>query len=54
MRRRTWPHIAEVDPAMNDAVLVLKTLNDPDHYDLLGDRGDMLDCVIRIAPGPVP
>jgi hypothetical protein len=40
--------IAEVDTTKARGVLSLKTGRDPDHHDLMGDRGDMVECVQRV------
>jgi len=50
LRRRSDPFVAEIDPAQASAILVVKTLHDPQHYDVLGDRRDMLGCVIGTFP----
>jgi hypothetical protein len=40
--------IAEVDPDKARGVLSIKTRRDPSHHDLLGDRRDMVEGVVRV------
>ena len=45
--RRPSRFVAEV-VVTRSGLLTAKTGQDPDHYDLVGDRGDMVECVTRV------
>ena len=42
------PFVAELDLTEDEGVLVLKTTRNPRHYDLVGDRRDMISRVTRV------
>jgi hypothetical protein len=49
-RRCVW--IAEMQVEPSSGVLALKTGLDPNHHDLLGDREDMIEIVLRYIEPP--